>query len=90
MACEGINAIYGCTRNAHDMERTPGGSSSGEGALVASGCSVWGMGSDIAGSIRIPALWNGICGFKPTPCRLSVNNHAMPGPTSKDHIGVQC
>ena len=82
MACEGYNDIYGVTKNPHDLARSPGGSSSGEGALVSAGCVVWGIGSDIAGSIRIPALWNGVCGFKPTPLRLSVAGHTEVNPTS--------
>jgi len=49
----------------------------------------WGIGSDIAGSVRIPALWNGIPGFKPTPMRLSVQGHCQVSPFTKDSNGTQ-
>ncbi|KAJ7993350.1 hypothetical protein DPEC_G00271510 [Dallia pectoralis] len=65
------NPIYGRTLNPHNHLKTSGGSSGGEGALVAGGGSVLGLGSDIGGSIRIPASFCGICGFKPTANRLS-------------------
>ncbi|KAG7230843.1 hypothetical protein INR49_019657 [Caranx melampygus] len=65
------NPIYGQTLNPHNLQKTSGGSSGGEGALVGGGGSVLGIGSDIGGSIRIPASFCGICGFKPTPGRLS-------------------
>ncbi|XP_059196403.1 vitamin D3 hydroxylase-associated protein-like [Centropristis striata] len=65
------NPIYGQTLNPHNLQKTCGGSSGGEGALIGGGGSVLGLGSDIGGSIRIPASFCGICGFKPTPGRLS-------------------
>lgn len=49
------------------FSRTPGGSSGGEGALIGACASVWGIGSDIAGSIRLPSAWCGLFGHKPTP-----------------------
>ncbi|XP_059196404.1 fatty-acid amide hydrolase 1-like [Centropristis striata] len=66
------NPIYGQTLNPHNLQKTCGGSSGGEGALIGGGGSVLGLGSDIGGSIRIPASFCGICGFKPTPGRLSL------------------
>uniref|UniRef100_H3CMC4 Fatty-acid amide hydrolase 1 n=1 Tax=Tetraodon nigroviridis TaxID=99883 RepID=H3CMC4_TETNG len=65
------NPIYGQTVNPHNLQKTSGGSSGGEGALVGGGGSLLGIGSDIGGSIRIPAAFCGICGFKPTSGRLS-------------------
>uniref|UniRef100_A0A4W5R4A6 Fatty-acid amide hydrolase 1 n=1 Tax=Hucho hucho TaxID=62062 RepID=A0A4W5R4A6_9TELE len=65
------NPIYGLTLNPLNPQKTPGGSSGGEGALIGGGGSVLGMGSDIGGSIRIPSSFCGICGFKPTANRLS-------------------
>ncbi|XP_064649752.1 fatty-acid amide hydrolase 1-like [Lineus longissimus] len=65
------NPIYGMTVHPHDRSRSPGGSSGGEGALIASGGSIIGMGSDIGGSIRIPSHMCGICGLKTTNGRLS-------------------
>uniref|UniRef100_A0A672MK11 Fatty-acid amide hydrolase 1 n=1 Tax=Sinocyclocheilus grahami TaxID=75366 RepID=A0A672MK11_SINGR len=66
------NPIYGETLNPCDLQKSPGGSSGGEGALIAGGGSFLGIGTDVAGSIRIPASFCGICGFKPTERRISV------------------
>jgi Asp-tRNA(Asn)/Glu-tRNA(Gln) amidotransferase A subunit family amidase len=59
------NPVFGRTLNPHDPTRTPGGSSGGEAAAVATCMSVAGLGSDLAGSIRIPAHFCGVAGFKP-------------------------
>ena len=67
MWIESVNRVYGRTRNAYDPHRTAGGSSGGEGAAVGSGGSPVGLGSDIAGSIRVPAFFNGVFGHKPSP-----------------------
>jgi Asp-tRNA(Asn)/Glu-tRNA(Gln) amidotransferase A subunit family amidase len=69
------NYITGCTRNPWNLERTPGGSSGGEAAAIASFCSAGGIGSDGGGSIRIPAHFCGIVGLKPTPGRVSAAGH---------------
>lgn len=66
------NPIYGQTLNPCNLQKTSGGSSGGEGALIGGGGSILGLGTDIGGSIRIPASFCGICGFKPTTMRLSV------------------
>jgi fatty acid amide hydrolase 2 len=66
MWIESVNRVYGRTSNAYDARRTAGGSSGGEGAAVGSGGSPFGLGSDIAGSIRIPAFFNGVFGHMPT------------------------
>ncbi len=71
MAGETDNLIYGRTNNPLDESRTPGGSSGGEGALVGSGSTVLGVGTDILGSIRIPAAFCGIVGFKPASDAVS-------------------
>lgn len=63
---ESNNKVYGRTNNAYSTKRTAGGSSGGEGAVVGSGGSPVGLGSDIAGSIRLPAFFNGVFGHKPT------------------------
>jgi Asp-tRNA(Asn)/Glu-tRNA(Gln) amidotransferase A subunit family amidase len=65
MTGESSNLRYGRTNNPLDISRAAGGSSGGEGALVGSGSSIFGVGSDILGSIRIPAAFCGIVGFKP-------------------------
>src|ERR1700674_4086146 len=67
MAWETDNLLYGRTNNPWDLSRTAGGSSGGEAAAIASGCSASGVGSDGGGSIRVPAHFCGICGLKPTP-----------------------
>uniref|UniRef100_A0A224XN95 Putative amidase n=1 Tax=Panstrongylus lignarius TaxID=156445 RepID=A0A224XN95_9HEMI len=72
---ESNNLITGCTRNPFNIHRTSGGSSGGEGALIGAGASLFGVGSDIAGSIRIPAMFNGIFGHKPTPGYISLEGH---------------
>lgn len=62
---------WGQAKNPWDHTRTTGGSSGGSGGLVAVRGTALAVGSDIAGSIRYPAAWNGICGFKPTNSRIS-------------------
>lgn len=66
MWMEGDNKVYGRTNNPYDPSRIVGGSSSGEGAIIGAGGSPFGLGSDIGGSIRMPAFFNGIFGHKPT------------------------
>ncbi|HEX7600262.1 MAG TPA: amidase, partial [Polyangiaceae bacterium] len=67
MWMETSNRLYGQTNNAYDPGRTAGGSSGGEGAIVGAGAAPFGLGSDIGGSIRMPAFFNGVFGHKPTP-----------------------
>ncbi|KAM4739181.1 fatty-acid amide hydrolase 1 [Anableps anableps] len=89
------NPIFGQTVNPHNPKKTSGGSSGGEGALIGGGGSILGIGSDIGGSIRIPASFCGICGFKPTTGRLSSQGIvpiyrgqkcvlSSPGPLARD------
>lgn len=68
---ETTNHIWGTTNNPWNLGRGPGGSSGGEGAAIASGSSVLGIGTDIGGSIRIPAAFCGVVGLKPTLSRWS-------------------
>src|SRR5690242_5297899 len=75
MAWETDNLLYGRTNNPWDLSRTSGGSSGGEAAAIASGCSVGGVGSDGGGSVRVPAHFCGICGLKPTPGRIPATGH---------------
>ena len=70
MWMESSNCVYGRTSNAYDVRRTPGGSSGGEGAIVGAGGSPFGLGSDVGGSIRMPAFFNGVFGHKPTGGRV--------------------
>jgi Asp-tRNA(Asn)/Glu-tRNA(Gln) amidotransferase A subunit family amidase len=75
MAWETNNLLYGRTNNPWDLSRTAGGSSGGEAAAIAAGCSAAGVGSDGGGSIRVPAHFCGICGLKPTPGRIPATGH---------------
>ncbi|OQE87188.1 hypothetical protein PENNAL_c0020G11870 [Penicillium nalgiovense] len=70
MTADSENHIFGRTLNPHKTTLTAGGSSGGEGALVSFRGSILGVGTDIAGSIRIPALCCGVYGFKPTSNRI--------------------
>jgi fatty acid amide hydrolase len=77
MSNESQNPAYGRTRNPWNRDRSAGGSSGGEAALIAAGGSVLGLGSDIGGSIRLPAHACGIHGIKPTSGRLTMAGHAV-------------
>ena len=78
MAYETSNLLQGTTCNPWDTERTPGGSSGGESAAIASGMSAAGLGSDSGGSVRLPAHFTGICSLKPTPGRFPGRGHLPP------------
>jgi len=88
------NPLFGRTNNPWATERTPGGSSGGEAAALAAGLAALGLGSDLGGSIRVPAHFCGVAGIKPTSRRLSqqgsfANFHGMealqfqPGPMAR-------
>ncbi|CAF0980341.1 unnamed protein product [Rotaria sp. Silwood1] len=76
---------YGIAHNPYDLTRTTGGSTGGEGALIASRGSPLGIGTDIGGSIRIPAHFCGLFGFKPTPGRITSKDVAVP--SHKNEMG---
>jgi amidase len=78
MAYESVNPLHGRTLSPWSLDLTPGGSSGGEAAAIASGCSAAGIGSDGGGSIRVPAHFCGICGLKPTPGRIPSTGHQPP------------
>jgi amidase len=97
-AYETDNFITGRCNNPWNVERTPGGSSGGEAAAIASFCSPGGVGSDGGGSIRVPAHFCGIAGLKPTPGRVSLIGHrpseaslgiAVAGPMARSVADVR-
>jgi Asp-tRNA(Asn)/Glu-tRNA(Gln) amidotransferase A subunit family amidase len=69
------NFVTGRTNNPWDLGRTPGGSSGGEAAAIATFCSPGGIASDGGGSVRVPAHFCGIAGLKPTPGRIPATGH---------------
>ncbi len=85
----GINPITATPPNINDPELVPGGSSSGAAASVALGLAAAGIGSDTAGSVRVPAAWNDLVGFKPTHGRLSLEG-VVPLRPGFDTVGPLC
>ena len=81
MTMQNSNPIFGVTGNALDPTRSSGGSSGGEASLIGSGGSILGIGTDVGGSLRNPAIFNGIYALKPTHGRhlsqlgVSLNNN---------------
>jgi len=65
------NNLWGLAKNPWNLERVSGGSSGGEGGLIASRCSPVGIGTDAVGSVRIPAAWSGLASFRATSKRAS-------------------
>jgi Asp-tRNA(Asn)/Glu-tRNA(Gln) amidotransferase A subunit family amidase len=78
------NPLFGVTRNPWDPDRTPGGSSGGAAAAVAAGLGPVALGTDGGGSVRIPAAFCGLVGFKPSFGRVPQN----PGFPGWDHLGT--
>eukprot|EP00936_MAST-01D_sp_MAST-1D-sp1_P002071 g2071.t1 len=99
LSFECSNPVFGQTRNPYRARLCPGGSSGGEGCLLAGGASLLGIGTDIGGSVRIPAHFCGVCGFKPTKHRVSAIGTVpsmpgqlavagTPGPMARDVDGL--
>lgn len=88
MSYETDNALHGRTRHPLDPQFSPGGSSGGEAAAIASACSAGGVGSDGGGSIRVPASFCGIWGLKPTPGSISPEGHFPPSVGPFAQLGV--
>jgi aspartyl-tRNA(Asn)/glutamyl-tRNA(Gln) amidotransferase subunit A len=81
------NVLTGRTNNPWNIDHTPGGSSGGEAAAIASGMSPLGFGSDVGISIRGPAAHTGIVGFKPTHGRIPTTGHWPQVPRRYWHVG---
>jgi aspartyl-tRNA(Asn)/glutamyl-tRNA(Gln) amidotransferase subunit A len=82
----GTNATFGDTHNPWNLERSPGGSSSGTGAAITAGLCLGGPGTDTGGSIRVPASWLGITGIRPTFGLVSLDG-VYPRSRSLDCVG---
>lgn len=80
------NPVFGTTRNPHDLRRSVGGSSGGTAAAIASGMVPIGLGTDLGGSIRIPAAMCGIFGHRPTPGRVPVYPADFGWDTLVEHV----
>jgi amidase len=84
------NPIFGRTNNPHRVERTPGGSTGGGAALVAAGLSALEVGTDIGGSIRVPAAYCGVFGHKPTETLIprdgQMNDFPVPDPAKVGNV----
>jgi len=70
MLSSGLSSFHPLTRNPWDLSKNPGGSSSGAGAAAAAGYGPLHLGTDIGGSVRLPACWNGLVGLKPSLGRV--------------------
>ena len=88
MAYETDNLLTGKTSNPWNLKYSAGGSSGGEAAAIAAGCSMGGVGSDGGGSLRVPAHFCGICGLKPTPGRIPITGHFPSAAGAFGWIGV--
>jgi amidase len=82
------NPVFGRTNNPHDLAKTSGGSSGGEAAAISACLSPAGLGSDLSGSIRVPAHFCGITGLKPTSGRVSSVGHFPPATGTLSHGAV--
>jgi amidase len=76
---QSYNEIYGTTNNPYDLARTPGGSSGGSSAALAAGYGPLSLGSDVGGSLRVPAFHCGVYAHKPTFGLVASRGHLPPG-----------
>src|SRR5271170_2192254 len=83
---EGVNAHYGTPVNPACPDRIPGGSSSGSAVAVAAGLVDFALGTDTGGSVRVPASFVGVCGFRPTHDAISLAG-VVPFAPSYDTVG---
>lgn len=86
---DSVNNIFGRTMNPANRLLTAGGSSGGEGVMVAMKGSLIGIGTDLGGSIRLPAMMNGVYGFKPSNSRIPYGGQPDLVPPGMMRVGVQ-
>lgn len=89
MHLDSQNNFLGLSRNPHNLSLSSGGSSSGEGSVVGFGGSPLGIGTDIGGSIRVPAAYSGCYGLRPTTKRLSLAGGVSAGAGQESVLAVQ-
>jgi amidase len=86
MDMQTTNDLFGTTNNAIDVSRTAGGSSGGSSVALARGMTAFEIGSDVGGSLRVPAAFNGVFGFRPTYGLVSMSGHIPPLPGTTNGI----
>lgn len=86
---DSINNVFGRCMNPANRLMTAGGSSGGEGVMVAMKACMVGFGTDVGGSIRVPAMCNGVFGFKPSNGRVPYGGQAATTTEGASHLGVQ-
>jgi amidase len=86
--CQSYNELFGTTNNPWDASRTPGGSSGGAAAAVAAGLCALELGSDLGGSVRIPAAWCGVYALKPSYGVIPIRGHIPPPPGTLAEVDI--
>jgi len=86
--CQSYNELFGTTNNPWNAARTPGGSSGGAAAAVAAGLCALELGSDLGGSVRIPAAWSGVYALKPSYGVIPTQGHIPPPPGTLAEVDI--